>query len=29
VEVYISHLRKRLGSGHIETLRGVGYRLVV
>lgn len=29
VEVYISHLRKRLGSSHIETLRGVGYRLVV
>lgn len=29
VEVYISHLRKRLGSGTIETLRGVGYRLVI
>ena len=27
VEVYISHLRKRLGSEAIETLRGVGYRL--
>jgi two-component system response regulator QseB len=29
VEVYISHLRKRLGSGAIETLRGVGYRLLL
>ncbi|HSB94850.1 MAG TPA: response regulator transcription factor [Spongiibacteraceae bacterium] len=29
VEVYISHLRKRFGSETIETLRGVGYRLVV
>ncbi|MAT95261.1 MAG: DNA-binding response regulator [Halioglobus sp.] len=28
VEVYISHLRKRLGSEAIETLRGVGYRLL-
>ncbi len=27
VEVYISRLRKRLGSAAIETLRGVGYRL--
>lgn len=27
VEVYISHLRKHLGSDAIETLRGVGYRL--
>lgn len=29
VEVYVSHLRKRLGSGAIETLRGIGYRLVI
>ena len=29
VEVYISHLRKRLGSDAIETLRGVGYRLLL
>lgn len=29
VEVYISHLRKRFGSDSIETLRGVGYRLVL
>lgn len=29
VEVYISHLRKRFGSENIETLRGVGYRLVL
>lgn len=29
VEVYISHLRKRLGGTAIETLRGVGYRLVI
>lgn len=29
VEVYISHLRKRLGGAAIETLRGVGYRLVI
>lgn len=29
VEVYISHLRKRLGSEAIETLRGVGYRLLL
>jgi two-component system response regulator QseB len=28
VEVYISHLRKQFGSESIETLRGVGYRLV-
>lgn len=25
VEVYVHHLRKKLGSGHIRTLRGVGY----
>lgn len=29
VEVYIHHLRKRLGSDAIETLRGVGYRLAI
>lgn len=27
VEVYIHHLRKKLGSGFIRTLRGLGYRL--
>lgn len=27
IEVYISRLRKRLGAGVIETLRGVGYRV--
>ena len=27
VEVYISRLRKRFGSGMIETMRGVGYRI--
>jgi two-component system response regulator QseB len=27
VEVYISRLRKRFGSGSIETMRGVGYRI--
>jgi DNA-binding response OmpR family regulator len=27
VEVYISRLRKRFGSGTIETMRGVGYRI--
>lgn len=26
VEVYISRLRKKLGAGHIATVRGVGYR---
>ncbi len=29
VEVYISRLRKQLGGSSIETLRGVGYRLVL
>jgi two-component system response regulator QseB len=29
LEVYVSHLRKRLGSDAIETLRGVGYRLLL
>ena len=27
LEVYVSHLRKKLGSDIIQTLRGVGYRL--
>lgn len=27
VEVYVSRLRKRFGSGVIETMRGVGYRI--
>jgi two-component system OmpR family response regulator len=27
LEVFISHLRKRLGSERIQTLRGIGYRL--
>ncbi|MEO1623174.1 MAG: response regulator transcription factor [Cyanobacteria bacterium J06632_3] len=27
VDVYIGYLRKKLGSGAIETVRGVGYRL--
>ena len=29
VEVYVSQLRKQLGAGSIETLRGVGYRLTL
>ena len=28
VEVYVSYLRKKLGAGRIETVRGAGYRLV-
>ncbi|MFH7564930.1 response regulator [Oceanimonas smirnovii] len=28
IEVYVSRLRKRLGRGLIETVRGMGYRLV-
>lgn len=28
IEVHISHLRKKLGREHIETVRGMGYRLV-
>jgi DNA-binding response OmpR family regulator len=28
VEVYVGHLRRKLGAGHIETVRGAGYRLV-
>jgi two-component system, OmpR family, response regulator len=27
LEVFISHLRRKLGRDHIETLRGMGYRL--
>jgi two-component system, OmpR family, response regulator len=29
VDVYIRYLRRKLGDGWIETLRGVGYRIVV
>ena len=28
LEVYVSRLRKKLGKQRIETLRGLGYRLV-
>ncbi len=28
VDVYVGYLRRKLGSGAIETVRGVGYRLV-
>jgi DNA-binding response OmpR family regulator len=28
VEVYVRHLRRKLGAGWIETVRGAGYRLV-
>jgi DNA-binding response OmpR family regulator len=28
VDVYVGYLRKKLGSGSIETVRGMGYRLV-
>lgn len=28
VEVHVSSLRRKLGGGHIETVRGVGYRLI-
>jgi DNA-binding response OmpR family regulator len=27
VEVYVRHLRKKLGADRIETVRGAGYRL--
>jgi DNA-binding response OmpR family regulator len=27
VDVYVRYLRKKLGSGRIETVRGMGYRL--
>ena len=29
VDVYVGYLRKKLGEGAIETVRGMGYRLVV
>jgi DNA-binding response OmpR family regulator len=29
VEVYIRYLRRKLGAQRIETVRGMGYRLVV
>ena len=29
VDVYVGYLRKKLGSDLIETVRGMGYRLVV
>ena len=28
VEVYVSYLRRKLGREHIETVRGIGYRVV-
>lgn len=28
VDVYVRYLRRKLGAGHIETVRGMGYRLV-
>jgi DNA-binding response OmpR family regulator len=28
VDVYVGYLRKKLGSDSIETVRGMGYRLV-
>jgi len=28
VDVYVRYLRRKLGDGRIETVRGVGYRLV-
>ena len=27
VEVFIARLRRKLGASHIETLRGLGYRM--
>jgi DNA-binding response OmpR family regulator len=29
VDVYVGYLRKKLGSGAIETVRGMGYRMVL
>jgi DNA-binding response OmpR family regulator len=29
VDVYVGYLRKKLGSGSVETVRGMGYRLTV
>jgi DNA-binding response OmpR family regulator len=28
VEVYVGHLRRKIGAARIQTVRGVGYRLV-
>jgi two-component system OmpR family response regulator len=28
VEVYVSRLRKKLGKDRVETVRGIGYKLV-
>ena len=28
MEVYVSYLRRKIGSGRIETIRSLGYRLV-
>jgi DNA-binding response OmpR family regulator len=28
VDVYVGYLRRKLGAGSIETVRGMGYRLV-
>jgi len=28
VEVYVGYLRRKLGPGHVETVRGMGYRLL-
>ncbi|MCO6501835.1 MAG: winged helix-turn-helix domain-containing protein, partial [Acidimicrobiales bacterium] len=29
VDVYVGYLRRKLGKDRIETVRGMGYRLVV
>jgi DNA-binding response OmpR family regulator len=28
VEVYVGHLRRKIGAARIQTIRGAGYRLV-
>jgi DNA-binding response OmpR family regulator len=28
VEVYVSHLRRKIGAARVQTVRGLGYRLV-
>jgi DNA-binding response OmpR family regulator len=28
VDVYVGYLRRKIGDGRIETVRGVGYRFV-
>jgi DNA-binding response OmpR family regulator len=28
VDVYVGYLRRKLGEGSVETIRGAGYRLV-